>query len=684
METHRGVWRINAGEEQAFTPLGFLGIPPKTDAIAGMDEAAFPFAERSPVLDRAGASGTVIRFPLERDERVYGFGLHFRRLNHRNQVMQLQVDHYGGRDDGRTHASFPFYVTSRGYGVLLNTAKVVTVDVGTSVRRDDPKPPPVRDRNMDRAWDSQPPANSIEFNVPASGVEVIVFGGNQPLDAVRRYNLYCGGGFLPPRWGLGFWHRVPTLYSDEQVEAEVNEFRERGFPLDVVGLEPGWHSKSYPCTFEWDEGRFPNPSAFVKRMDELGVRVNLWENPYVSPESGLYETMEPLSGSHTVWGGLVPDFTMPEAREALSDHRRQEHVVIGVSGYKLDEVDGYDKWLWPHHATFPSGRSGEEMRQTYGIQLQKLTSDLYRTVNRRTYGLVRGSYIGASSLPYALYSDAYDHKTFITALCNCGFSGLLWSPEVRSGADADDWMRRMQTVCFSPMAMLNAWASKTKPWDFPHIADAVRDAMLLRMRFLPYLYSAFARYREDGTPPFRAMPLEGVEGESVADGTLDDTANPYASRAVIERADQYLMGDSVLVAPLFRGETTREVAFPDGAWFDFYTGKHVSHGGVQQVSAPLERIPLFVRDGGIIPLMPEMEHIPKADRNVPLEVRAYGTKDGVFRLYDDDGETFDFERGDCSWTTLRTVGGNGEIEAADRYWFYDPSRFEWKRMTDDA
>ena len=462
-----------------------------------------------------------------------------------------------------------------------------------------------------------------------------MFAGPTALDAVRRYNLFCGGGVLPPRWALGFWHRVPTLYTDEQVAVEVDEFAERGYPLQVVGLEPGWHSKAYPCTYEWDTSRFPDPAAFVGRMAEKGVRVNLWENAYVSPDAGIHDALEPLSGSHMVWGGIVPDYTMPEARDILSEQHRREHIDIGVSGYKLDECDGHDHWLWPAHATFPSGRSGEEMRQTYGLQLQTLTEGAFEATGKRTFGLTRASYIGAAPLPYALYSDYYDHRAFVTALCNCGFSGLLWCPEIRSAGDAEEWVRRMQTVCFSPIAMLNAWASGTKPWSYPEIEDAIRDVMRLRVRLVPYLYSAFARYHFDGTPPFRSTVLE--------DGAVSD------------RSDQYMMGDSLLVAPLFKGETERVVEFPAGSWFDFYTGEHAGDHGSHTVSAPLERIPVFVRDGGIVPLA--------GDDGAPTEIRYYGTATGAFRLYHDDGETDAYRRGEFRWSTLQASGHARDLTA---------------------
>jgi alpha-glucosidase (family GH31 glycosyl hydrolase) len=98
---------------------------------------------------------------------------------------------------------------------------------------------------------------------------------------------------LPPRWGLGFTQRVHRLYTSEQVKQEAKAFEEKGFPLDFIGLEPGWQSKSYPCTFEWDKSRFPDPAGFVKEMDAMGVKINLWTNPYVSPDAGFIKKYSP-------------------------------------------------------------------------------------------------------------------------------------------------------------------------------------------------------------------------------------------------------------------------------------------------------------------------------------------------------------------------------------------------------
>jgi alpha-D-xyloside xylohydrolase len=655
-----GVWSGQVGAREDLTFRELAGAPPRTEALAKVGATAFPF--EGDVRGEVRGNRVSVRLPLEADEQVWGLGLQFDGINRRGSVWHLQVDHYGDVP-GRTHAPVPFYVSSAGYGVLFNTPRRISVYPGIGNRKDSDLPP-IRDRNTDPAWAARPASDAVEATVAGPGMEVIVFAGPTPLDAVRRYNLYFGGGALPPRWGLGFWHRVPTRATAGEVTAEVEAFAARDFPLDVIGLEPGWQTKSYPCTFDWDETRFPDPAGFVSEMSGRGLRVNLWENPYVSPASSIYEAMTPFTGSHTVWLGEVPDYTLDAAREVLTDHHRRTHVDLGVSGYKIDEVDGVDAWLWPDHATFPSGHSGTVMRQTYGLQLQQTLTAMYRARNERTYGLVRGSNGGASAYPWVIYSDYYAHKGYVSALCNSGFAGVLWVPEIRSAGGERDWVRRMQTVCFSPMAMLNAWASGTKPWSFEDVDGIIRDTMKWRLRLLPYLYTAFARYHAEGTPPFRAMALEPgfVHAAKTMGGELDGEKNPYAERTRKDVDTQYMMGDDLLVAPLIGLDRKREVVLPQGKWYDFYTGELAGEAEVIDVSPELERIPVFVRDGGIVPLMEAANNTFAWRDGVSLEIRHYGAAPGTGWLYDDDGETYDYEQGAVAWYRLEVArDGDGKL-----------------------
>ena len=683
-----GIWKITAGRPDKVNLLSELDAAPVWQAIGQIEPSPLPF-DSSEIKITVADGRTCVRFPLQKDEKIFGLGLNFRTVEQQGRVMRLHVDHYGGSDNGRTHAPVPFFISDRGYGALINAARYIDVWAGTGVRADSPSHPVARDRNTDPEWSAAPFSDNLELLVPAEGVEIIIFSGKTMLDVVRRYNLYAGGGCLPPRWGLGFWHRTPSLFSGTDVLDLAREYRRNGYPLGVIGLEPGWMSRSYPCTYEWDSSRFPDPKKFLSELDSMNIKANLWINPYVSPDGALYDSIRPYSGSHTVWCGLVPDYTMPQTHERVAAHFRRHHLDCGVSGYKIDENDGYDSWLWPDVATFPSGVAAEQMRQIYGTLMQSATARIFESANLRTYGLVRASNAGASPLPYVLYNDCYNHKDFVTAMVNSSFIGVLWTPEVRSAASADEWLRRMQTVCFSPLAMLNGWADGTAPWSFADVAADVADILWLRVRLMPYLYTAFADYAFKGIPPVRAMNLEeGFAGAaSFGAAWLDATENPYALAVKKEMRDQFMFGESMLVAPLFAGEKTRKVTLPAGAWYDFYTGEYAGAGEVIEVTPPDRRIPLFVRDGGIIPMYSDSHPRPEAGTRLPLEVRHYGNAPASYALYDDDGLTYDYRGGAFSRIVLDVAvdsagvrSGSALIAPGAPLWSY--SVFTFRLMTE--
>ncbi|WP_421940108.1 glycoside hydrolase family 31 protein [Pedobacter sp.] len=665
-EVEPGVWKGVFGVPESYNLLTASGVKPDHQSLKALGTAIFPFAG-SPVVAQQLDGKTYLRFPLHHTEQLYGFGLNFQTVHQRGKILELHVDHYGGKDNGRTHAPTPFYVSSAGYGVFINSARYIKVWTGTSMRQESKAFPTPKDRNTDKTWSSRNQSDEVEILVPGTGIEIYVFGGPKTIDAIKRYNLFNGGGYLPPRWGLGFTQRLMTRSTAEEVEQEVDAFKAKGYPLDFVGLEPGWQSKAYPGTFSWDKNRFPQPASFVQSMLDKGIRLNLWINPYVSPDAPFYKEIKPLTASHTVWLGLVPDLNLPKARNLFFNQLQKDQVDIGVSGYKIDEVDGYDYYLWPDVATFPSGISAEQMRQTYGLLMQRYSAEMFKNNNRRTFGLVRASNGGGTSFPYVIYNDYYNHEDFITALINSGFAGVLWTPEVRASKTAEEWLRRFQSSVFSPMAMINAWASGTKPWTYPEVEKQVKEFALLRMRMIPYWYTTFARYHFEGIPPFRAMSLE--EGfkpdlQSTA-GSANLEENPYAEATAKEIKDQYMAGESLLVAPMFTGQTKRQVILPKGKWYDFYTGVFAGDGQVITATPGLDKIPVYVKDGAVIPMMPALLHAPKSGEKVDLEIRHYGEKETDYSLYDDDGETFNFEQGQFSWRKIRVKRQkNGQLKGS--------------------
>ncbi len=562
-QIHPGVWRFRFGAPEAITPVATRHYPP---AVAPL--ASLPAPATCPVAVAAAGSkrGYLVRIPLAANEIVYGLGLQLQSLIQRGLKKRLRVNADPKMDTGDSHAPVPFYVTTGGYGVLVDTARYATFYCGNKDRKGSPapaaEPAPAgigpdalpaayRRFRFDRATEAM-------VEIPeASGIDVYVFGGPTMRQAVQRYNLFSGGGPLPPRWGLGMWYRVKSDYSQEEVLRIASEFRDRRIPCDVIGLEPGWQTHAYSCTYVWSK-KFPEPARLVQDLAAQSYRLNLWEHAFTHPDSPIHQALAPHSGDYEVWDGLVPDFLDPEARRIFAGYHEKEHVALGVSGYKLDECDNSDftgNWSWPEVAKFPSGADGEQMHSLFGQRYQDTVQSIFEKRRERTYGLVRSSGALAAPYPYVLYSDLYDHKEFIRGVANMGFSGLLWTPELRSASSPEDLIRRLQSVVLSPMAIVNGWYIKNPPWkqverdannadrlapDWERVEDQCRTIMELRMRLVPYLHAAFVRYRREGVPPFRAL-------------VMDYPGDP-ATWAI---DDQYLVGDSLLVAPVVAGQSTR-------------------------------------------------------------------------------------------------------------------------------
>ena len=647
---------VNATGQPFKTLLDYTQTTPKYDEgkQAPTSEGWFHDIQ----VQKVGAK-LLVRVPFHPEDKIYGLGLHYKTLDQKGKVLTLKTDHHDGVDNGRGHAPCPVFFSSAGFGVFFNTPEPLTVYVGTATQKGPKAEAMAKDRNTDKTWQGLPIADYIEVSLGVEQLEIVTFTGGHMKEAIARYHLYCGGGFLPPKWGLGFWYRFAALKTQDEITAELDEFVQHNIGVDVVGLEPGWQSKSYPCTFEWSRERFPDPGGLCRDLAAKGTRVNLWVNPYISPDAGIYRDMYPYAGSHTVWCGIVPDYTLEAAQKITMAQHMAEHVDIGASGYKIDECDGYDKWLWPDHAYFPSGTSGESMRQLLGVLMQKMTTTLYKEKNQRTYGLVRASNSNGVQYPYVIYNDRYDFEEYMLGLMNSGFSGVSWVPEIRRGEDASDWLRRFQLGLFSPMLMLNSWASGAKPWTNPDIAEELAHVIAFRKQLLPYLYNAYATYARTGVPPFRALSLDYPDlnpVEKISEAILDDTDNPYLLNQQKEIVDQLLVGEHLMAAFMRPGATERVIIFPEGKWYNFYTGELAGENSVLHYKAD-SHVPLFVRDGGMIPLL-------QADGT--LLVKCFGEK-GAITLYDDDGETYDYESGMYNEIEMTFDRSSGETVSTVAY-----------------
>lgn len=602
---HPGVWKATLGHPEAHTPVSLRSVPPAIGALKGLSAVAAPQLPAPHGV--VTARGCRLSIALQPGEQIYGFGLQLLSFQQRGKKRIIRVNADPKGDAGDSHAPAPFYVTTHGYALLVDTLRNAQFFCGEA----HPKPTePVSAQSLlvntpDQMRDrDETAAGQVEVEVPrASGVDIYLFGGPSMMEAVQRYNLFSGGGVAPPEWGLGFWYRAEMHGDHTAILSLARSFREGKIPCDVLGLEPGWQTHAYSCTFAWDPKRFPDPRSFLDDAAKLGYKVNLWEHAFTHPASPIFPQLVSHAGDFAVWEGLVPDFAGEPARRAFGRYHGEQLIDAGVSGFKLDECDNSDYtggWSFPDMSRFPSGLDGEQMHATFGLRYQDALWQEFKDRHQPTYSLVRSSGALAAPYPFVLYSDLYDHRQFIRALANSGFSGLLWCPEVRDATSEEDLVRRLQSVVFSPLAMVNAWYIKNPPWrqidrelnNRNQLADRwqalearCRDIIGWRMQLVPYILSAFHRYADDGTPPFRALVLDYPEEKSLHG--VDDA---------------YLIGDRMLVAPLFAGEPGRTVTFPPGPWHDFWTGALVSSGAALTVPASTDRIPVFVKGGSVIPM----------------------------------------------------------------------------------
>lgn len=599
-----GVWRATIGQPEPYTPVSSRLVPPQSEAFRLLPAIAEP--PLPPPSGKITRRGCLLELPLHPDEAIFGFGLQFLSLNQRGKKKVARVNADPKFDTGDSHAPVPFYVTTNGFGILIDTARYASFYFGDVRPRPEHAADSIAAAGTDpettrKIQDADP--GRILIEVPrAPGVDVYLFAGPSMLAAVQRYNIFSGGGLVPPEWGLGFWYRAESVTTQDGVLALAREFRERNLPCDVIGIEPGWQSHSYSSTFAWDRQRYPDPAEFVRSAAGMQYKVNLWEHAYTHPASPLFPALQPHSGDYGVWGGLVPDFAGAPARNLFGEYHAKTFLDIGVSGFKLDECDNSDftgGWAFPECSSFPSGIDGEQMHNVFGLRYQMAIWEQFRKRNQQSYNLVRSSGALAAPYPFVLYSDLYNHRDFIRALVNSGFSGLLWCPEVRDATSVEDLLRRLQSVVFSPLAMVNAWYIKNPPWkqldrkknnagqlldDWQSLEARCREIIGWRMQLVPYLTAAFQKYAQDGTPPFRALVL--------------DTPQDTSLHAV---DDQYLIGDRMMVAPLFAGEPGRDVVLPAGSWHDFWTGAAVGGNTKLSVPASTDKIPVYVKSGSIVP-----------------------------------------------------------------------------------
>ncbi|HEY3783083.1 MAG TPA: TIM-barrel domain-containing protein [Fimbriimonadaceae bacterium] len=657
-----GVWKIRLGSPEKLTPLKYRTKSPAKDGFSSLPSVPqFPL-QPDEIGFETTPRGCVVSLPFSKSERFYGLGMSTNTFELAGRKAWVVPSDHPEETTNESHGPEPFFVSSHGYGVYFDTARYAAVSFGNSY---------LKGGEM-----------NVEAEIPtAHGVDVYVFAGPSMREAVQRYNLFSGGGPLPPLWGLGIAYRGKGDFSAADILQLSKSFRDTDMPCDIFGVEPGWQTQTYSSTFVWNTAKFPDPGDFIAQMHAMDFRISMWEHPFTHPTSPIHEALIPYSGDHQVWGGLVPDFATEQGRKVFVGWQDKVLFSKGVDSVKIDEVDNQpfkpDPWSFPDFSKFPSGLDGEQMHSLIGVLEQQAMLAPLKAKNLRTWGLVRDSGALAAPLPYTLYSDTYDHTCYLRGLTKIGFGGHMWVPEVRDAKSVADLVRRVQTVIFSPYAMINCWYMKMPPWlqidagkanageQMPEAAEAtgyVRSAFKLRMSLIPYLYSAFNDYHQTGLPPLRAL-------------VLDYPDDPET----VKIDNQFMFGPSLMAAPMVDGVSKRSVYFPSGDWYDFFTGEKIAGGRRVEVSKGLDQMPLYVKGDCLLPLAEPVNHVGK-DTTFKIHVRVYGSHPAPFTLYEDDGETFDFEQGDQSQVVLSWDGAKGSSKRSGTYTPIRNEILNWEPM----
>ncbi len=574
-----GIWKITFGTPEQKLPTTFKEAP-LTDALNKLPADSSVSNAFKNIHFKLLPSGALAEMEVDSNERFYGFGMQTNSFSQRGMRRDIRTNAAPTGDVGFGHAVMPFFISSKGYGILINTSRYTTFYMA-SVEKMNAKDVTVDTANShvklaveDLYGSSNNNAAAIQMLVTGTqGMEVYFIDGPTMLNVMQRYNLFSGGGALPPLWGLGFEYRAKGDFTSNEIEKLGDYFRDKHIPCDIFGIEPGWQTNVYSCSYLWNKKNFPQPDSFIHNINNKGLKLNLWEHAYTSPNSLIYKNITAYSANYKVWNGAVPDFTLQQAKNIFCGFHDSALVQKGIAAFKLDECDAAEynrakeEWSFPDITQFPGGMDGIQMRQVFGYLYQKSMLDIYNKYNRRTLFDVRASYLFASPFTSVIYSDMYNHADYVRMIVNSAFAGVNWSPELRETSNDAELIRRMQTTLLSSHMVANCWYLSLPPWlqynkdknnnhelliNANELEQKAKKLIDLRMSLLPYLYNAFAKYHFEGTPVFRPLVMDYPEDKNV-----------------YNTDDEYMMGESILCAPFLDSSSTRNIYLPKGDWYRF-------------------------------------------------------------------------------------------------------------------
>ncbi|EMA8632862.1 alpha-xylosidase [Cronobacter sakazakii] len=526
-----------------------------------------------------GGSYMFERLDLGVGETVYGLGERFTALVKNGQTVETW-NRDGGTSTEQAYKNIPFYLTNRGYGVLVNHPECVSFEVASEK------------------------VSKVQFSVAGEYLEYFVIDGPTPKAVLDRYTRFTGRPALPPAWSFGLWLTTSftTNYDEETVNRFIDGMAERELPLHVFHFDCFWMKAFQWCDFEWDPATFPDPEGMLKRLKARGLKICVWINPYIGQKSPLFrEGMEKgyllkrPDGAVWQWdkwqpGQGIVDFTNPAACDWYAGHLKRL-VRMGVDCFKTDFGERI-----PTYVVWHNGADPQKMHNHYAFIYNELVWNVLKdTVGEQDAVLfARSASVGAQQFPVHWGGDCYaNYESMAESLrggLSIGLSGFgFWSHDIggfENTAPAHVYKRWCAFGLLSSHSRLHGSKSYRVPWAYDDEAcDVVRHFTQLKCRLMPYLYRQSVLAHERGTPVMRAMMLEFP----------DDPACDYLDR-------QYMLGDSVLVAPVF--SEAGDVAFylPPGRWTHLWHNDELDGGRWHWQRHDFLSLPVYVRDNTLLAL----------------------------------------------------------------------------------
>ena len=474
----------------------------------------------------------------------------------------------------------------------------------------------------------------------ATAVDYTVFVGS-PDEIIAGYRELTGVAPLMPRWALGYIHCRERFHSSDEILQTANRFRSEQLPVDVLVQDWQYWGKYGWNAMRFDEDHYPDPKALTDSLHAMNMRLMLSVWSKIDKNSEVGKQM--LADNYYIPGTDWIDFFNPDAATAYWKNFSSRLVPLGIDAWWQDATEPENDDLMGRRVN--NGKwAGEDVRNIYPLLVNKTVYEgLYNETNQRPMILTRCAFPGIQRYGSAMWSGdvGNDWETFrrqLTAGLGMQAAGIPWWTYDAGGffrpgnqytdqAYIERMLRWIETSVFLPLMRVHGYMSNTEPWNYGAVAQkAIGRALNERYRLLPYIYSHAAEIASDGSTLMRPLVFD------------------FASDAqALDQKYEYMFGRSLLVSPVTEpGVTSWQTYLPvnEGGWYDYYTGRHYEGGQSVTTTVAADYIPVFVRAGSIIPLKDD-------------EVLLYPGANGTFTLYEDDGVTRDYEKGQCSRITFQ-------------------------------